>query len=69
MEAQGNDNQTVKQNKLEENTRKSAEFETKLQKINEEIAVATNQLVDEPKTKTNLSKLEKLEAKIDNNIK
>jgi DNA repair exonuclease SbcCD ATPase subunit len=69
LEAQGNDNQTVKQNKLEENTRKSAEFETKLQKINEEIAVATNQLVDEPKTKTNLSKLEKLEAKIDNNIK
>ena len=69
LEAQGNDNQTVKQNKLEENTRKSAEFETKLQKINEEIAIATNQLVDEPKTKTNLSKLEKLEAKIDNNIK
>jgi DNA repair exonuclease SbcCD ATPase subunit len=68
LEAQGNDNQAVKQNKLEDNTRKSAEFETKLQNINEEIAVATNQLVDEPKTKTNLSKLEKLEAKIDNNI-
>ena len=68
LEAQGNDNQTVKQNKLEENTRKSVEFETKLQKINEEIAVASNQLVDEPKTKNNLSKLEKLETKISHNI-
>jgi len=69
LEAQGNDNQAVKQNKLEENTRKSVEFETKLQNINEEIAISTNQLTDEPKTKSNLSKLEKLEAKIDNNIK
>jgi DNA repair exonuclease SbcCD ATPase subunit len=37
LEAQGNDNQAVKQNKLEDNTRKSAEFETKLQNINEDI--------------------------------
>src|SRR6056300_1595642 len=65
LETKGTDNQKVQQNKLEEYNRKSIEFETKLQELNEQIAVSQNQLSGQDKT---TNKLKKIETKIETNL-
>jgi DNA repair exonuclease SbcCD ATPase subunit len=68
LETKGTDNQKVQQNKLEEYNKKSLEFETKLQELNEQIAVSQNQLSGQDKTTTKLRELQKIETKIETNL-
>ena len=68
LETKGTDNQKVQQNKLEEYNKKSIEFETKLQELNEQIAVSQNQLSGQDKTTTKLRELQKIETKIETNL-
>jgi len=68
IQAQGNDIQTAKQNKLEEYNKKTIEFETKLQELNEEIAVTKSKLEGQEKTNTKLRELQKIETKIETNL-
>src|SRR5210317_946570 len=44
LETKGSNNQKAQQNKLEENNKNRLEYETKLQKLNEQIAVSQNEL-------------------------
>src|SRR5210317_1132247 len=68
LETKGTDNQKVQQNKLEEYNKKSLEFETKLQELNEQIAVSQNQLSGQDKTTNKLKELQKIETKIETNL-
>jgi len=68
LETKGNDNQAVVQNRLEENNKNKIEYETKLQKLNEEIAVSQNELQGKEEVETKLNQLNKLETKIETNI-
>ena len=68
LETKGNNNQAVVQNRLEENNKNKIEYETKLQKLNEEIAVSQNELQDKEEVETKLNQLNKLETKIETNI-
>ena len=69
LENQGSDNQKVALKKVEENTKNKEEFEQKLQKLNEEIAVSKSKLEGQDKAKTKLGELNKLETKIETNLK
>ena len=68
LETKGTDNQKVQQNKLEEYNKKSLEFETKLQELNEQIAVSQNQLSGQDNSTTKLRELQKIETKIETNL-
>ena len=68
LETKGSDNQAVVQNRLEENNKNKIEYETKLQKLNEEIAVSQNELQGKEEVETKLNQLNKLETKIETNI-
>ena len=69
LENQGSDNQRVALGKVEENTKNKEEFEQKLQKLNEEIAVSQSKLQGQDKAQTKLKELNKLETKIETNLK
>ncbi len=69
LENQGSDNQRVALGKVEENTKNKEEFERKLQKLNEEIAVSQSKLQGQDKAQTKLKELNKLETKIETNLK
>ena len=69
LENQGSDNQKVALKKVEENTKNKEEFEQKLQKLNEEIAVSKSKLEGQDKAKNKLGELNKLETKIETNLK
>ncbi|QOI68990.1 putative chromosome partition protein [Pelagibacter phage Mosig EXVC030M] len=68
LEAKGNDNQRAQQNKLEENNKNRLEYETKLQKLNEQIAVSQNELSGQDVVQKKLKELEKYETKIEQNL-
>ena len=68
LEAKGTDNQKAQENKLEEYNKKSIEFETKLQELNEQIAVSQNNLSGQDKTVGKLKELQKIETKIETNL-
>ena len=68
LEAKGSDNQKVQQNKLEENNKNRLEYEQKLQKLNEEIAVSQNELNGQDEADNKLKQLNKLETKIESNL-
>ncbi len=69
LENQGSDNQKVALKKVEENTKNKEEFERKLQKLNEEIAVSQSKLQGQSKAQTKLKELNKIETKIETNLK
>ena len=68
LETKGTDNQKAQQNKLEEYNKKTVEFETKLQELNEQIAVSQSQLSGQDKTTNKLKELQKIETKIETNL-
>ena len=68
LEAKGSDNQKVQQNKLEENNKNRLEYEQKLQKLNEQIAVSQNELNGQEKISKRVKDLEKYETKIEQNL-
>ena len=68
LEAKGSDNQKVQQNKLEENNKNKIDYETKLQQLNEKIAISQNELKGQDKTLHKLKELEKYETKIEQNL-
>ena len=68
LETKGSDNQAVVQSRLEENNKNKIEYETKLQKLNEEIAISQNELQGKEEVETKLNQLNKLETKIETNI-
>jgi len=68
LEAKGSDNQRAQQNKLEENNKNRLEYETKLQKLNEQIAVSQNELSGQDVAQKKVKELEKYETKIEQNL-
>ena len=68
LEAKGSDNQRAQQNKLEENNKNRLEYETKLQKLNEQIAVSQNELNGQDVAQKKVKELEKYETKIEQNL-
>ena len=68
LETKGTDNQKVQQNKLQEYNKKTVEFETKLQELNEQIAVSQSKLSGQDKTNNKLKELQKIETKIETNL-
>ena len=68
LEDHGTDNQAVALRKIEENTKNKEEFDRKLQKLNEEIAVSQSKLSGQNVTKNKLKELQKLETKIETNL-
>ena len=68
LETKGSDNQKVQQNKLEENNKNRLEYETKLQKLNEQIAVSQNELSGQDVAQKKVKELEKYETKIEQNL-
>ena len=68
LEAKGTDNQKVQQNKLEEYNKNRLEYETKLQKLNEQIAISRNELNGQEKVSNKLKELQKIETKIETNL-
>jgi len=68
LEAKGSDNQAVAQKRLEENNKNKIEYETKLQKLNEQIAVSQNELLGQEEADNKLKQLNKLETKIESNL-
>ena len=68
LEAKGSDNQRVQQNKLEENNKNKAEYERKLQQLNEQIAISQNELNGQDKVTKKVKELEKYETKIEQNL-
>ena len=68
LEAKGSDNQRAQQNKLEENNKNRLEYETKLQKLNEQIAVSQNELSGQDVVQKKVKELEKYETKIEQNL-
>ena len=69
LEAQGTDFQTGKQNQLKENDKNREEYERKLQKLNEDIAVSKSKLEEQEKAKEKQLQLLKLETKIETNLR
>ena len=68
LEDHGTDNQAVALRKIEENTQNKEEFDRKLQKLNEEIAVSQSKLSGQDTTKNKVKELRKLETKIETNL-
>ena len=68
LEDKGTDNQRVQQNKLVENDKNRLDYETKLQELNEQIAVSQNELKGQDNTLQKLKELEKYETKIEQNL-
>ena len=68
LETKGSDNQKVQQNKLEENNKNRLEYETKLQELNEQIAVSQNELSGQDVAQKKVKELEKYETKIEQNL-
>ena len=68
LETKGSDNQKAQQNKLEENNKNRLEYETKLQKLNEQIAVSQNELSGQDVAQKKVKELEKYETKIEQNL-
>src|SRR6056300_637509 len=68
LETKGTDNQKVQQNKLEEYNKNRLEYETKLQKLNEQIAVSQNELSGQDVAQKKVKELEKYETKIEQNL-
>src|SRR6056300_1389550 len=68
LETQGSDVQAHKQNLLDKNTQDSANYETKIQELNESIAVSKEKVKDKLKVDMKYSQLQKLEAKIETNL-
>ena len=68
LEDKGTDNQRVQQNKLVENDKNRLDYETKLQELNEQIAVSQNELKGQDNTLHKLKELEKYETKIEQNL-
>ena len=68
LEDKGTDNQRVQQNKLVENDKNRLDCETKLQELNEQIAVSQNELKGQDNTLHKLKELEKYETKIEQNL-
>ena len=68
LETQGSDYQTHKQNLLDKNTQDSANYETKIQELNESIAVSKEKVKDKLKVDMKYSQLQKIEAKIETNL-
>ena len=68
LESKGTDIQTGKRNQLQEYNKKAVEFDTKLQKLNEEIVSNRTQLEGQDKTTNKLRELQKIETKIETNL-
>jgi DNA repair exonuclease SbcCD ATPase subunit len=68
LETKGSDNQKAQQNKLEENNKNRLEYETKLQELNEQIAVSQNELSGQDVAQKKVKELEKYETKIEQNL-
>jgi DNA repair exonuclease SbcCD ATPase subunit len=68
LETKGSDNQKVALDRLEENNKNKQNYETKLQKLNEEIAVSQNELNGQDEADNKLKQLNKLETKIESNL-
>ena len=68
LETKGSDNLTVQQNKIVENDGNKIRYEQKLQKLNEDIAVSQNALINQDTTAKKVKELEKYETKIEQNI-
>ena len=68
LEAKGTDVQTVALKRLEENNKNKEEYETKLQQLNEQIAISQNELNGKSEADDKLKKLNKLETKIEQNL-
>ena len=68
LETKGSDNQKVALDRLEENNKNKENYETKLQKLNEEIAVSQNELNGQDEADNKLKQLNKLETKIESNL-
>ena len=68
LEAKGTDNQAVALKRLEENNKNKLDYETKLQQLNEQIAVSQNELKGQDEADGKLKQLNKLETKIESNL-
>ena len=68
LQHQGNDTRTVALKKIEENDKNRQEYDKKLQKLNEEIAVSQKELKGQPEAEKKVKELEKLETKIEQNL-
>ena len=68
LEAKGSDNQSVQQNKLEQNEKNRLEYDKKLQSLNEAIAVSQNELSGQETVSKKIKELEKYETKIEQNL-
>ena len=68
LETKGSDNQKVALDRLEENNKNKENYEIKLQKLNEEIAVSQNELNGQDEADNKLKQLNKLETKIESNL-
>jgi len=68
LETKGSDNLTVQQNKIVQNDENRVRYEQKLQKLNEDIAVSQNELINQDTTAKKVKELEKFETKIEQNI-
>src|SRR5210317_2349146 len=68
LEDQGTDFQTHRQKLLDKNNTDSANYETKIQELNESIAVQKEKVKDKLSVDMKYSQLQKLEAKIETNL-
>ena len=68
LETKGTDNQAVALKRLEENNKNKSDYETKLQQLNEQIAVSQNELKGQDEADGKLKQLNKLETKIESNL-
>ena len=68
LETKGTDNQAVALKRLEENNKNKLDYETKLQQLNEQIAVSQNELKGQNEADGKLKQLNKLETKIESNL-
>jgi len=68
LEDQGTDIQTHKQKLLDKNTQDSANYQSKIQELNESIAVQKEKVKDKLKVDMKYNQLQKLETKIETNL-
>ena len=68
LETKGSDNLTTQQNKIVNNQKNKLNYEEKLQKLNEEIAVSQSALIGQGTVSKKVKELEKYETKIEQNL-
>jgi len=68
LETKGSDNLTTQQNKIVDNQKNKLNYEEKLQKLNEEIAVSQSALIGQGTVSKKVKELEKYETKIEQNL-